>query len=569
MFISPAAVRASEAAGLERFVDPLAVPAYVDGTAAVGLTMVNAKHRFHGGLGDAATLTYRLSSGRVIADGSPPLRGYLGPTIVVPTGHPTTVKVTNRIVEHPLARSVDTNLHGVSRRDAERPRTSTHLHGGNTAPEHDGGPLDTFRDSHTYHYENEQDATGLWYHDHALGITRLNVHAGLAGGYLIRDTAESGIDTGSGKHLPPPPYEIPLVIQDRTFRPAGALFYEPAPWAPEFFGDTAVVNGVAQPYLRVARGMYRFRLVNGSNARFFRLSLRVRGTGDRLPFFQIGGDGGLFNRPVPLRRLLIAPGERADLLVDFRDLRVGARVEMHNHAVVPFPSGEEATEDSRPLRQVMQFRVTAARGWRPRNPISGMDLRPVTKVTRLDRVAASARVRTHSLVEILTEDDEVVMGTLNNRTFHSMDFAEKDAPVSPNSVEVWEFANTTMDAHPIHLHLVQFQVLNRQPFDGDDYLEAHYVGANGRIRPNTGPYPAPSPRRFLNGRVHPPRANELGWKDTVIAPPGMVTRVVVPFGRGAVKAPIASRKVYSGDYVWHCHILEHEDNDMMQRYRIG
>lgn len=552
---------------VKKFRDPLTWPAYVDGTKPVSVTLANARHRFHSSLPRTDTLAYRLTSGTVLGEGPRPLRGYLGPTIVVPTGSGTRLTATNAITHHPCADAVDLALHGARRRDRVHPRTAVHLHGGNTSPDNDGGPLDTFLDTKTYSYPNTQDATQLWYHDHALSITRLNVYAGLAGGYLIRDTSATGIDTGDGLHLPAPPYEIPLVLQDRTFTPDGALAYPPAPWEPEFFGNTAVVNGTAFPYLEVARGVYRFRLVNGSNARFYRLTFSEETSGRDMPFLQIGSDGGLFNTPVPMAHLLISPGERADLLVDFRRLHQGSRVNLTNNAVAPFPNGEHSEQQGgAPLRQIMQFQVTAATGWRPRRPMAGMSLRPVTPVTRLDSAARNARVRTSSLVELADEDDEVLMGTLNNRTFHNDDFA--DHPVRPHALEVWEFANTTMDSHPLHLHLVQFQMLNRQPFDAEGYLSRFYAD-DDRIVPDTGAHPAPDPTAFLTGPAQPPAANERGWKDTVHSPPGMVTRIAVPFGSGAVTSPIAARRVYSGDYVWHCHILEHEDNDMMQRYRIS
>lgn len=563
---------------VKKFRDPLTWPAFVDGTQPVALSIVNSEHAFSSQLGTGRTLSYQLTAGRTLAEGPRPMPGYLGPTIVVPTGGQTTVQTTNAVTDHPLWRSLDPAVHGTLAGVAGQARTAVHLHGGNTSVEDDGGPLDTFPVGHdgepgypnpyTYTYGNTQDAAGLWYHDHALGITRLNVYAGLAAGYLIRDTAATGIDTGDGVLLPAPPYEIPLIIQDKRFNTDGSMFYDSAPWVPEFFGDTAVVNGTAFPYLDVDQGVYRFRVYNGSNARFYRLALKIKASGALLRFWQIGSDGGLLNEPVPLTNLLIAPGERADLLVDFRGL-AGELVEIGNSAVAPFPGGARAgRRDGVPLPQVMQFRVGRAPGWTPPRPIEGMQLRPVTPVTRLDGLARGTAVRTHSLVEISDATDEVLMATLDNRTFDSEDYAAY--PIAPNTLEVWEFANATADAHPLHLHLVQFQVLGRQPFDAQRYLDNHYADpATGLIAPDTGPYPAPSPTPYLTGPVRAPAANELGWKDTVQVPPGMVTRIAVPFGSGAVDVPIASRRVYSGDYVWHCHILEHEDNEMMQRYRVG
>jgi FtsP/CotA-like multicopper oxidase with cupredoxin domain len=207
-----------------------------------------------------------------------------------------------------------------------------------------------------------------------------------------------------------------------------------------------------------------------------------------------------------------------------------------------------------------------------------MSLRPVAPVERLDSAAAQAgvRIRSHALVEIMGADGPV-MALLNNRMLHEHDYADDDEVIKPHSLEVWEFVNATVDAHPIHLHLVQFQVLNRQPVDTVAYLaNAGYETGDHGLLPSTGPYPARSPAPYLNGAIQQPPANERGWKDTVVAPPGMVTRIAVPFGHGAVTTHVAAREVYvpdyeksENDYVWHCHILEHEENEMMQYYRIA
>lgn len=542
--------------GVVPFTDPLTWPDFVDGSTPIRLSAVNGPHQFHSGLPAGQTLGYRVDSGSVVARGPRPMGSYLGPSIVVPTGTTTRISFTNAITAHPLAGSIDTALMGAVEADRGRPRLATHLHGGNTSPADDGGPEDVFLGSRSYTYRNNQDAAGLWYHDHALGITRVNVMAGLAGGYIVRDTPATGIDTGSGRWLPAPPYEIPLIIQDRELAPDGSLSYPPV-WQPEFFGDVAVVNGTAFPYLDVARGVYRFRAYNGSSARFYQLRF-VSSSGQALQFWHLGAEGGLLNQPVAMTSLLFAPGERADLAVDFRGLPAGATVVLTNSAPAPYPNGGDVD-----LPQLMQFRVTAARGWSPPIPIKGAPLRPLRPVYRLDYWAARAKVRTHSLIELMDATGEVMMVTLNNRMFASTDY--RGFPVRRNTLEVWEFANTTADAHPIHLHLVQFQVLNRQPYDADAYLALY---GTGMLQPDTGPYPAPSPTPYLTGPVQRPAPHELGWKDTVIAPPGMVTRIAVPFGAGAVPVRIAARDVHAGDYVWHCHILEHEEHDMMQYYRI-
>jgi spore coat protein A len=558
---------------IKRWVDVLPVPDLIAGTGAE-LSMVTATHQFSSSLPAVPTLAYVKT-----ASADSPGDAYLGPTIVSTTDTTFTLTMHNAMGAHPLASAIDYDIPGVTEDDDTAPRASTHLHGGNTRPGDDGGPEDFFTvgDTHVYEYDNTQDATGLWYHDHALGITRLNVYAGLAGGYLIRDTPGTGIDRGDGALLPAGSWEVPLIIQDKTFNADGSLAYPPAPWAPEFFGDTAVVNGKAFPYLAVDKGVYRFRVFNGSQARFYQLNFKVKASGAKMPFLQIGSDGGLLNRPVQLTQLLLAPGERADLLVDFSGLAKGTLVEMGNSAPTPFPGGAHAGHrGGSPLQQIMQFQGTGSPGWTGAITTS-TNLRPVTPIERLNTVAP-AKTRTNSLVEVLDPAGMPVKALLNNRTFESTDYLSE--VVAPNTLEVWEFVNTTVDAHPIHLHLVQFQVMNRQAVNTTAYLAATYdTNGNGMVdaglEDGFGPYPAPSANPYLTGKVQAPAANEMGWKDTVVAPPGMVTRIMVPFGDlGEGKPKVAARAVYSPaagdhDYVWHCHILEHEENDMMQYYRIG
>lgn len=533
---------------------------------AARLWMRNAGHRFHAQMQPTQTFAYQDTSGT---------QTYLGPVILAQRGTPFSLTVHNELGRHPLASAVDHALVPPGSNDADGPRTSTHLHGGNTRPGSDGGPEQVFGPggSYTYSYDNNQEAAGLWYHDHALGITRLNVYAGLAGGYLLRDTpgpGGTGLDTGDGTHFPPPPYELPLVIQDRMFTSGGSFAYPPnpdlqlgdgtaRPWAPEFFGDVATVNGKAWPNLDVARGKYRFRVYNGSNSRFY--NVKFVADGSALRFAQIGTDGGLLDVPVMLNKLVLGPGERADIVVDFAALAAGTKVILTNDARTPYPDGPVSVRGGAvPLRQIMRFTVQSGTGFTAPLPAL-LRPRPMTRLAGL----ASAATRTMSLVEVLNADGVPVMALLNNRTFHSPDITV----VRGDTLEQWELVNTTVDAHPIHLHLTQFQVLDRQRFHVDDYLSAtgYLDPGTGLVTPGRGNAVPAAP--FLIGRPTPPPANERGWKDTVVAMPGEVTRIIVPFGAGAAGgAPLAIGSSFTGEYVWHCHILEHEDNDMMQRYLI-
>ncbi len=435
--------------------------------------------------------------------------------------------------------------------DATQPRASLHLHGGYTEPESDGYPEDTFRpgEDHSYRYENDQAAGSIWYHDHALGLTRLNVYAGLAGFYFVRGEADASLPGGE--------FEIPLVLQDKRIHAEDAggayrLAY-PYPWEPEFFGDLAVVNGKAWPYRDVTRGWYRLRVVNGSSSRFYHLALDPF-----RPFLQVGSDTGFLGRPVTLHSLIVAPGERVDLLVDFGRYPPGSHVRLRN---LPLPSHVVSPAEIE-LPELMEFRVGAQKGWQGRIP------RQLPGVVSLaDRPLAARRVVL--LTEIIDpESDEPVMALLNARPW---DTDELERPVV-NTLEEWEIVNLTADTHPIHLHLVQFQLRNRQPIDVERYLLD--VFGTDELHPSdvgSGARPFPSPGAYLTGGGSAPAAYEGGWKDTIQAHPGMVTRILVPFGPSAAPGvPFGSRvaKPFTGRYVWHCHILDHEDNEMMLPYEV-
>jgi spore coat protein A, manganese oxidase len=425
-----------------------------------------------------------------------------GPTLETRSGEGLFVEWVNDLPSRHLL-PIDHHLHGAGPGVPEV-RTVVHLHGGKTPPESDGYPESWYVPGRSamYHYPNRQNAATLWYHDHAMGINRLNIFAGLLGLFIIRDRSEDELGLPQGE------YEIPLVICDRLFDSLGQLDYpvseKPgAPWLPEVFGNAILVNGKLFPYLDVAPHKYRFRVLNGSNGRFYHLTLSSKQL-----FWQIGTDQGLLAGPVELNSLSIAPGERADLVIDFAG-HEGERIIVQDDAFV-----------------VMQFRV-GLRG----EPVSNMLPRVLRPETRINE---SQAVRSRSLT--LNEYDspaDVPLLMLLNGSYWRMPVTEN--PVI-NTTEIWSFINVTEDSHPIHLHLVRFRILDRQPFDIFTYLSS-------RALRYTGP-------------ATPPGPGETGWKDTVRAAPGMVTRIIVPF------------EGYTGRYVWHCHILEHEDNEMMRPYDV-
>jgi spore coat protein A len=426
-----------------------------------------------------------------------------GPIFETKSGQGILVEWANELpLQHILP--VDHNLHGAERSQPEV-RCVIHVHGGRTPPQSDGYPEDWVvpGKSLLYHYPNQQEAALLFYHDHTMGINRLNIYAGLQGLFLIRDQTEAALNLPSG------PHEIPLLLCDRSLLTDGQLDYpvspDPkAPWVPEVYGNAILANCKLFPYLDVEPRLYRLRVMNGSNARFLRLSV-----GNLLPFDLIGSDQGFLAAPATVKRVLLAPAERTDILVDFSA-----------HA------GEKLILKSDSF-DILQFRVAPAAST-PARSTKPTTLRPIARIPESQAV----RTRRLTLDEMLSGIQESMGMTLNNTPWH-MPITEK--PVL-NTTEIWEFVNLTEDAHPIHLHLVRFQLLDRRPFDAftfQDKGELHFYG------PPAGPSP-----------------DETGWKDTIRCEPGHVTRIIIPF------------EGFAGRYVWHCHILEHEDNEMMRPYEV-
>lgn len=586
---------------------------------------------------------------------------YPGVTVEAKRGVPTTITYVNELISPALQQylTVDQTLDWAdplqqSGTVAVPPPYSgpvplvTHLHGAEVPSEFDGGPEAWFTatglhgsayrtfsaaagNAAVYQYLNEQEPTTLWFHDHVLGMTRLNVYAGLAAFYLLRDARDTGL-LNNPIGLPAGPYEHEIVIQDRQFDTNGQLYFPdgsgsglngtpPNPdfhpfWIPEFFGDVIVVNGKSWPFFNLEPRRYRFRLLNGSNARFYELRLQNRETNGAGPaFFVIGTDGGLLDGPVKLndpnltnrsRRLLIAPGERCDIIIDFAGF-AGQTFTLINSAKAPFPSG--MPPDPNTFGQLMQFRVVLPLVGTDSsyNPSTGAPLR--TAMVRLVNPAAGSLAagvapdvrRQLLLVEIEGEGgpQEVL---INNSDF---DGFRKDSqtpipgsePLNGNfitelpqvgSTELWEFINTTADAHPIHIHLLQIQLMNRQAFNVEQFSKVYEAAfPAGTFVPGFGPpapyntanadgalggNPAISP--FLQGQVRPPLPQEAGWKDTIKMLPGDVTRVVVRIAPQSNSAgtTVAGTNYFAFDpttgpgYEFHCHIVDHEDNEMMRPF---
>jgi spore coat protein A, manganese oxidase len=608
---------------------------------------------------------------------------YPGYTVEAKKGMSTTITYLNKI-PLPSASKLQSHLtidqtihwsnpHGHHKDAAEAYQgsipTSVHLHGAEVASSFDGGPeqwftsdglhgkgyvtfASTAANAAIYNYPNSQPSTTLWFHDHALGLTRLNIFSGLAAFYLVRDQYDTG-QPDNPLRLPAGPQEVEMIIQDRQFDTNGQLLFlndtPPNPsihphWMPEFFGDAIVVNGKTWPYLDVEPRRYRFRIVNGSNARFYSMSLTDSSSKAAGPaFWQIGTDGGLLDAPVQLNdsknttplRLILAPAERADIIIDFAGYE-GRTFTLVNEAPSPFPDGDTPA-DPASTGSIMQFRVKLPLSGKDTtyDPASGAPLRggsgQEAVLTRLvdagtgalaPNVTASVK-RQLTLVEV--EGPNGPVGALLNNTKWTGSREGTNEQVSGTqadtqgqgiyltelprvgSTELWEIINLTEDAHPVHIHLVQFQLVNRQKFDGEKYRAKYdslfpggtYAGVTskktwgnityepGVFIPGYGsplPYTTPNESGAIGGNpdITPflqedkilPDANEAGWKDTLKVYPGQVTRIAIRWA--PIPIPIdgvvPGKNLYSFDpttgpgYVWHCHILDHEDNEMMRPY---
>jgi spore coat protein A len=543
-----------------------------------------------------------------------------------------------------------------------------HLHGGYVPPTLDGGPDGWFTSDGSHHghgyythpdvpvlgneqvlrYPNAQEAAPIWFHDHLLGGTRINVYCGLAGAYVITDpslTLPAGLTpVGLGDEL-----LIPLVIQDRTFDVNGEIILPNAGinpehpyWVPEFIGDAICVNGKVWPYLDVQPKRYRFLIINGSNARAYELFLvnpvtKTMGP----PLWQISTDGGYLDTPVKIDPnapkgqqtvLALMPGERAGIIIDFAGFG-GQNLILRNGARAPYDKG--TPPNGMTVGRIMQFRVAsgavADSGY---DPATLTALRP-PMVRLVDPAAgtlaggvAPSTARQFTLNEVMgmavtvggvtypggpleilvnntkwsgEQPDGGIRSDFTPIALNGVTLYQSELPLE-GTTEVWEIVNLTADTHPMHTHLVQFQLLNRQMFNTNKYNKAYaaaFPGSATLIDPATGlPY-APgvfipgfgppldyntgNPRAlggnpditsYLQGMPRPPQPNEAGWKDTVQCPPGMVTRFVMRFAPQdkAIDAPDLyfpfDPFALGYSYVWHCHIVDHEDNEMMRPYSV-
>ncbi|HET7788290.1 MAG TPA: multicopper oxidase domain-containing protein [Myxococcales bacterium] len=711
---------------LPKFVDPLPVlsGSRVDGTRPLQVDMEEFQQKVlpasvYAGLGSPFNKGTYLWGYNINGTGA----SWPARTIEARQGVTTTVSYTNSLVNTRLQNllTVDQSLHWadplgttaanncVNGPPLAEPCTEpyagpipavVHLHGAEVLSQYDGHPDAWFTPdetlkgrgfvSSTYNYGNTQEATTLWYHDHSLGAVRTNVYAGLAGFYFIRDNRDTGL-ASNPITLPSGPQEVELLLQDRQFDTNGQLYFpnsdNPANlngppgnpdkhpfWIPEFFGDVITVNGKSWPVMQVQPRRYRFRMLNGSNARFFIMELfdqtgvdmHVNGAPGPA-IWQIGSDGGLFDAPVKLtdpangpdacsgtpmgsnsdiragqKCLFLAPAERADLIIDFAGM-AGKTFTLKNFAVIPFPSGgpvgfgaPDATSDG----LVMQFKVSlpmkgtdtsfnpASPGHPALRPAPMVDLASIQPDLKRQLILVEEEGNTANPdgPGAPNADGDPVQSLINNTKWNgNIEGTTTQVPGSTSngrgisatetprqgSTELWEVANLTGDAHPIHIHLIQFQVISRQPFDLDRYLAdwiAAFPGgtfngfnfAPGVYIPGFGPplpYNVPNSAGALGGNPdfdaarytkagacagnacpsRAPDALDSGWKDTIKMFPGEITRLAVRWAPQHLdaNAVVAGQDAFPFDptlgpgYVEHCHILDHEDNEFMRPLLIA
>lgn len=492
---------------------------------------------------------------------------HLGPVLEVQRSEDTVTTFVNGLGEHILAEYIDRRVHGAKSEYAQRPPLVIHLHGAPNRPVDDGYPTSSMMPGQSvdYRFANTLDATTLWYHDHSMGVTRLNVYAGLAAPYWVRDEFDTGAENNP-LGLPAGDHEIPLVISDKVFYRNGRMRYNSVRtpifehlWGGGLAGDVIVVNGKAWPKLMVDRGVYRFRIVQASQLNDYRIAFS-----NRMAFWVIGSDGGLLDAPVLVEALDMAAGERYDILVDFTGFQPGDAVEMINLMQISLfgqmPGGAA-------VREVMEFEATEAPGRYTAVPdtLRGSAGKPAALLP----LSTPTQHVNHTLNSSLYSKGLLmswIMMNIDNLMFDSPDVDK--AP--QGTVQQWNLINAdaTLQVHAVHLHLIQFRVIGRQNYDHPRY------GVEQRMHIRVGERWAPSAEDYVTGPLEPPAPYETGWKDTVRCPRGQITRILVRWPT-AEELGFDPDAMFSGPdgsmmrgYVWHCHMLDHEDHEMMRQLRV-
>ncbi|XP_043694626.1 multicopper oxidase LPR1 homolog 1-like [Telopea speciosissima] len=478
-----------------------------------------------------------------------------GPAIEALKGVPTSVTWQNHLPQNHIF-SWDPTVTTAIPKHGGVP-TVVHLHGGIHPPQEDGNPLawftSHFRDTGsawtqaTYTYPNVQAAGDLWYHDHALGLTRVNLLAGLIGPYIICDPKlEKPLNLPSG-----PEFDRILMIFDRSFFKNGSIYINSTgdnpsihpQWQPEYFGNAIIVNGKAWPYLKVQRRKYRFRIINASNARYFNFNLS-----NGLPFVQVASDASYLNSPGQTQNILLAPAEIADVIVDFSTSKTNESV-LTNSAPYPFPSGSPVDQLS---GNVMKFIIASGKPTRPDNSKIPTSLVNYPVATR------TGAVKTRYIV--FYEYDS----TTGNPTHLYVNGKKYMDPVTetPRSgtTEVWEVINLTPDNHPLHIHLATFQAIKTQALVNLTTFTNCMTKKNDAIACNV--------KAHATGKLLTIPNYEKTWKNVVKIASGFKTTVVVKFNLVETNSKYPFNVTAAPGYVYHCHILDHEDNEMIRPLKL-
>ncbi|XP_022882039.1 multicopper oxidase LPR2-like [Olea europaea var. sylvestris] len=429
--------------------------------------------------------------------------------------------------------------------------TVVHLHGGIDEPESDGlstswftakfkerGPTWTKK---KYHYHNFQHPGTLWYHDHAMGLTRVNLLAGLLGAYIIRDpNVEAPLRLPCDEE-----FDRPLVVFDRSFRTDGSIYMNPTgnnpsihpQWQPEYFGDAIIVNGKAWPHMIVRRRKYRFRIINASNARFFKFYFA-----SGLGFIHLASDSAYNEKPVMVNDILLAPSEIADVVIDFSKSKSDSDI-LSNNASYPYPSGDPVNEAN---SKVMKFII------KPHHELDTSRIPSKLINYPSPNLSSASLTRYIAMYEYTSKIDEPTHLYINGKSY--------EAPVTETpkvgATEIWNVINLTEDNHPLHIHLGLFVALDQTELVNIDEFKECMSKNNDAIKCHVG--------KYARGKKIEAPTHEKGWKNVYKMTPGYVTRILVRFSY------IHSNESYRFDataepgYVYHCHILDHEDNVMMR-----
>lgn len=480
-----------------------------------------------------------------------------GPTIEAIQGISTFVRWENHLPARHFLPS-DPTLKTARTKHGGVP-TVVHLHGGIHEPESDGNSLAWFTAGFNetgpawkkprYHYNNIQHPGNLWYHDHALGLTRTNLLAGLIGAYVIRNPeVEKPLGLPSG-----PEYDRILIVFDRSFATDGSIYMNSTgdnpsihpQWQPEYFGDAIIVNGKAWPYMKVKRRKYRFRIVNASNARFYRFALS-----NSLTMTHVGSDSAYLPKPVTVKKFLLGPSELADIVIDFSDSRTDEAI-LTNDAAYPYPTGDPVDDLN---RMVMKFVIEHKRGILLARDESRIPEKLIEY--RRPRKESAAHTRYITMYEY-----ESATGDPTHLFFNGLPY---DAPATETprqgTSEIWHFIDLTDDNHPLHIHLGLFLVLQQTELLKLDEFKSCMQKQNDALRCNI--------EKHAKGKVMAAPAQERGWKNVFKMQPGYMTTILVQFSLLDSEQPYPFNATAEPGYVYHCHILDHEDNEMMRPLKV-